>query len=133
MPTTSRILVVDDDPSILELTTAVLTDEGYDVVAAAGGARALEIATASPVDLVLLDMRMPDVSGWDVARELQHQKTCPPIIVITASLDAARTAREVGAASYIEKPFAISDLLRVVARTRLANHRNNQTVTPPTH
>jgi DNA-binding response OmpR family regulator len=133
MLTTHRILVVDDDPSILALTTAVLHDEGYEALPAPGGARALEIAKASQVDLILLDLRMPDVSGWDVARELKRRASCPPIVVITASPDAARVAREIGAAGYIEKPFALNDLLQIVARLCSPIRAIGPAVAPRTH
>lgn len=116
MRTLYRILVVDDDPSILELTTSVLLDEGYEVIPAAGGAQALKIATTQRLDCILLDMRMPDVSGWDVARELKAHGFRIPIIVITASPDAARSAREIGADGFVEKPFTITDLIDAVEK-----------------
>jgi two-component system OmpR family response regulator len=111
-----RILVVDDDLSILDLLTSVLRDEGYDVLPAAGGAQALVLARTQRVDCMLLDMRMPDVSGQDVARELRSEGRHFPIIIVSASPDAGDFAREIGAAGFIEKPFAITDVTNAVER-----------------
>jgi FixJ family two-component response regulator len=65
---------------------------------------------------MLLDMRMPDVSGWDVIRELKTLGNRTPIVIVSASPDAARVVRETEIAGYIEKPFALTDVLETVER-----------------
>jgi urea transport system substrate-binding protein len=111
----SPILVVDDDPCIREMVAQVLTSEGYPVVTAANGAEALEIVEREHPALVLLDMRMPIVSGWDFAQELTVRGVALPIVVMTAALDARRWAEEIGAAGYLAKPFDLMVLLDTVA------------------
>jgi two-component system chemotaxis response regulator CheY len=111
-----RILVVDDDPAILDFVSMALSDEGYEVQTAADGRSALEIIERWPPDLILLDMRMPIMDGWEFAsayaRRPGHHA---PVVVLTAAQDAAGLAREIQAVDYVAKPFALDDLLRVVA------------------
>ncbi len=112
------VLVVDDDTSILDTVSAILTSEGYDVVSAASGEEALEaIARERPL-VILLDMRMPVMDGWAVARALRGQGIAVPIVVMTAAESAKRWADEVGAEGYLAKPFGLDELLTTVARFR---------------
>jgi CheY-like chemotaxis protein len=116
------ILVVDDDPSILETVKAILDLEGYRVETAVNGADALEkLAHTRPV-FVLLDMRMPVLDGWGFAREMQARGETVPIVVMTAAQDARRWASEIGATDYVAKPFEVPQLLNTVERlhTKLA-------------
>src|SRR3712207_3813658 len=107
----SHVLVVDDDDAIREVVQEILEGEGYRVSTAADGREALDrIAQVSPA-LVLLDMRMPVLSGWDVARELRDRRVDVPVVVMTAAQDARAWAREISAAGYLAKPFDIGDLL----------------------
>ena len=112
------VLVVDDDTSILDTVSAILSGEGYDVVSAASGQEALEaVARKRPV-VILLDMRMPVMDGWAVARALRSQGISVPIVVMTAAESAKRWADEVGAEGYLAKPFGLDDLLTTVQRFR---------------
>lgn len=110
------ILVVDDDPDIRSLVAEILDFEGYLVETAANGAEALEAISRASPRLVLLDMRMPVLSGWDLARKLAERGLKVPIIVMTAAQDARRWADEIGAQGYLAKPFGLPDLLSVVER-----------------
>jgi CheY-like chemotaxis protein len=112
------VLVVDDDTSILDTVSAILTGEGYEVVSAASGQEALDaVAKKHPV-VILLDMRMPIMDGWAVARALRGQGINVPIVVMTAADSAQRWADEVGADGYLAKPFGLDELLAAVERFR---------------
>jgi CheY-like chemotaxis protein len=110
------ILVVEDDPALLAVVCEVLEEEGYPVVRAMDGAAALRAATRQPPALILLDMRLPGLSGWDVARSLAEHDISAPIVVMTAAQDAAAWAAEIGAAGYLAKPFELPALLDMVER-----------------
>jgi len=111
-----RILVIDDDPAILATVEAILSDEGYCVKTAANGDEGLRSLEEECPELVLLDMRMPVLDGWDFARALHERGLALPVIVMTAAQDARRWAQEIGAAGYLAKPFDLLDLLDTVAR-----------------
>ncbi len=115
MSGTRRLLVVEDDESIRDMMEMVLDSEGYEVVTAADGSAALAYLDHERPDLILLDMKMPGMDGWEFAR---HYATLPPprppVIVITAAQDASRRAAEIGAQGYLAKPFGIDHLLQVV-------------------
>ena len=118
------VLVVDDDTSILDTVTAILSGEGYEVVSAASGQEALAaVARKQPV-VILLDMRMPVMDGWAVARALRQQGMSVPIVVMTAAESAKRWADEVGAEGYLAKPFGLDDLLAAVERFRTRGRPN---------
>ena len=110
-----RILVVDDDPTILDFVALALNDEGYEVETATDGRAALEAVRRQPPDLILLDMRMPIMDGWQFA-EAYAAMPGPhaPIVVLTAAEDAAALAAEIHAQGYVAKPFALDDLLTMV-------------------
>jgi DNA-binding response OmpR family regulator len=110
------ILVVDDDPGILDAVAELLRVEGYEVETAANGVAALEAIARSRPALVLLDMRMPVLDGWGVARMLAERGIRVPILVMTAARDGASWASEIGADGYLAKPFGIGDLLDAVRR-----------------
>jgi CheY-like chemotaxis protein len=112
------VLVVDDDTSILDTVTAILSGEGYDVVSAATGQEALDAVARKQPLLILLDMRMPIMDGWAVARALRAQGNSVPIVVMTAAESAKRWADEVGAEGYLAKPFGLDELLLIVERFR---------------
>jgi CheY-like chemotaxis protein len=112
------ILVVDDDKSIRSTISELLKSEGYAVETAANGAEALRLMGQSHPSLVLLDMRMPIVNGWEFARTLRERGIMVPILVMTAASDARSWAREIGAQGYLAKPFDLDDLLLAVERIR---------------
>lgn len=113
---TDAILVVDDDPAIRATVRDVLESEGYRVVTATNGAEALEILLRARPAAVLLDMRMPVLDGWGLARELKARSISVPICVMTAARDSARWAREIGADAHLAKPFNLVDLLDELER-----------------
>jgi DNA-binding response OmpR family regulator len=114
------ILVIDDDPDILSTVVDILELEGYDVAKAANGAEGLAAIESSRPALVLLDMRMPVLNGWDFARILRERSIVVPIVVMTAAHDAGRWAEEIGTRYSLPKPFTINDLLDIV-ETILSN------------
>lgn len=115
------ILAVDDDRAIRDFVQMALEEEGYGVLLAGDGAEALELLEGTRPDLILLDMRMPRVNGYQFA-EAYREMPGPhaPIVVLTAANDAAGAASEIGANGYLAKPFDLEDLLRIV-REQLPN------------
>jgi DNA-binding response OmpR family regulator len=119
MPNTPRILVADDDPDTLGLIELTLETAGYQVETVASGGQALLSARLQPYDLILLDIMMPDISGFDVLRRMQAElpKT-PPIVFLTAkNRPEDRQAGEgLGAVAYLVKPTTRGTLLDVIRR-----------------
>jgi len=118
----ARILVVDDEPSVTDLLAYNLRKAHYDVLLAADGRQALQLARQANPDLILLDLMLPEIDGLDVCRELR-KSTAVPIIMITAL--GEETDRviglELGADDYVTKPFSMRELLaRVKAVLRRA-------------
>lgn len=117
--TTSRILVVEDDPDISESLASLLRDEGYDVEVAADGVLAVEAAGKSPPDLVLLDLMLPRLDGVGVAAELDKmglglQRV--PIVLVSAGHQLAEAARKIGTAFTLRKPFELREILISIER-----------------
>ena len=109
------VLVIDDDPDIRDLVQLGLEDEGYRVLTAPHGQAALELLGRSPVDLILLDMRMPVMDGWTFARVYRQQTASRvPIVVVTAAQDAASRSAEIAAEGHIAKPFGLAELRATV-------------------
>lgn len=111
-----RILVIDDDLAILATVSDILHDEGYQVQMAMNGAEGLAALEQFSPELILLDMRMPVLDGWGFATALRERGVNIPIVVMTATQDARRWAREIGAAYVLAKPFDLMELLNVVER-----------------
>ncbi len=116
MGSVKRVLVVDDDDTIRDMIAMALCDEGYEVGAAQHGADALGLLAKWLPDLILLDMRMPVMDGWEFSRTYregpgQHA----PIVVLTAGRDAATAAAQIGADGFLAKPFDLEKLLTLVA------------------
>jgi CheY-like chemotaxis protein len=111
------VLVVEDDADLVSLMELVLSDAGYRVrTAPEGGAALARVAEEMP-GLILLDMRMPGMNGWEFAREFRARHgRAAPIIVVTAAENARARAAEVEADGWLSKPFEIDDVLRMVAR-----------------
>jgi DNA-binding response OmpR family regulator len=112
----SRILVVDDEENIRTLVETYLKNDGYDVVTAATGEEALEKVTSAAPDLVILDVRLPGIDGFEVLRRIRKQSDVF-VIMLTARTDELDTlvGLEVGADDYVTKPFSPREL---VARVR---------------
>jgi DNA-binding response OmpR family regulator len=110
----AKILIAEDDQDIRELIVLTLQFHGFDVVAAEDGALAVEYATAEPFDLILLDVRMPRMTGYDACRRLKEMDATRdiPIIFLSAKGQETeiQTGIDAGAEQYILKPFA-PDLL----------------------
>lgn len=118
----SRILVIDDDPKITAFLNRTLTYEGYQVQVANDGESGLAAARESDFDLIILDLMLPRISGWDVCRRLR-QESSVPILMLTARDEVADRVRglDSGADDYIVKPFALEELLarvRAILRRR---------------
>ena len=116
----SLILVVDDEPDTLGLVALTLETAGYEVKAAASGGEALLLAQQHAFDAILLDIMMPDISGFDVYKRLQSTLAkVPPVVFLTAKNRAEdREAGEgLGAAAYLLKPITRGQLLDVLRRT----------------
>jgi DNA-binding response OmpR family regulator len=111
------VLVVEDDPDLLALVEMLLADAGHRVRTAPEGRAALARVEEELPGLILLDMRMPGMNGWDFARELRARHGSPcPIVVVTAAEDARRSAEAIGADGFIAKPFDIDEVLAIVER-----------------
>jgi len=114
----TKILVIEDEPIIQKLVKANLTASGYQVLGAGNGEEGLRVAQLERPDLILLDLMMPGMSGWDILIALKAnqelQKT--PVIIMTASLRGGEQdkARSLGAVDYLVKPFSADGLLRQV-------------------
>jgi DNA-binding response OmpR family regulator len=111
------VLIVEDDPDLLALEESILTEAGYRVAAAADGLEALELVEREMPGLILLDLRMPRMNGWEFTREFRsrHGYGCP-IALITAAENARLRAQELQADAWLEKPFDLEDVLTLVAR-----------------
>jgi DNA-binding response OmpR family regulator len=121
----NKILVVDDDFRTLKLVGLVLDQEGYDVLAAESGEEGLEKARAQDPDLIILDIRMPGLDGYEVAQRLRSDPATAdvPILMLTAraELEDRMTGFEVGADDYLIKPIHRRELIsRVESVLQLA-------------
>lgn len=116
-----RILVVDDEPNILEVLELYLRREGYAVDVASDGQRALELASERPPDLLVLDLMLPVLDGIEVCRRLRAQSDVPIIMLTAKGAEADRLAGlELGADDYVVKPFSPRE---VVARVKAVLRR----------
>jgi DNA-binding response OmpR family regulator len=117
-----RLLVVEDDPTIAEPLARALRRDGYDVDVRADGASALARANRGDVDMVLLDLGLPDIDGMDVCRRLRAESPGMPILMLTARADELDTVigLDAGADDYVTKPFRLAELL---ARVRAVMRR----------
>ncbi|AHY45939.1 Response regulators consisting of a CheY-like receiver domain and a winged-helix DNA-binding domain [Rubrobacter radiotolerans] len=122
------ILLVDDDAALLEVTSIVLSSEGYRVVTAEDGVEALKVLGRDNFDLVVLDVMMPKMSGFEVLKEIR-EKSDVPVVLLTAksqSVDKV-VGLELGADDYITKPFDTKELLaRIKAILRRFGRREGE-------
>jgi DNA-binding NtrC family response regulator len=116
----ATILVVEDDDAMRELLVEELGDAGYRVRSATGGGQGLEVARGERMDLIVTDLRMPDIDGFDLIRDIGALPDPPHILMITAfgSIETAIKAVKLGAYDYITKPFEIEELLLLIGKTR---------------
>lgn len=122
-----KILVVDDEKKIVEILKAYLEKEGFAVFTAFDGRQALDSARRDLPDMILLDLMLPEISGWDVCRELRRESDVP-VIMLTARDDTTDKiiGLELGADDYVTKPFdpkeVISRIRAVLRRTEGKTH-----------
>ena len=127
-PPSPRVLVVDDQPQNIRLLEAILTPRGYDVRAASSGEAALAAIEESEVDLVLLDIVMPGMDGYEVCRTIRERAATAylPVVMVTASGDEQKVkALEAGADDFLTKPINTSELLaRVASLARIKSYQD---------
>ena len=117
------ILIVDDEPSILQSLSGLLTDEGFEVITANNGYEALKIIDTEAPDLVLLDIWMPGIDGMETLKEIKKNSVALPVIIITGhgNVETAVKATKLGAFDLIEKPLNIDKV--IVAINNALNFR----------
>lgn len=122
-----KILVAEDDCHLARSLQQGLREEGFVVDLASDGHTALELATSGLCDLVLLDVSLPEMDGWEVLRRIRRQSESTPVIMLTArdALDDRVKGLSIGADDYITKPFAFSEL---TARVRAVLRRSETKV-----
>src|SRR5689334_21852050 len=131
-----RILVVEDDASLARLLCDNLVYEGFDVAHAGDGLRALAERRVFKPDLVLLDVALPGLDGFEVCRKLAEEKTRTAVIMLTARAERQDKVQglELGADDYITKPFALDELLaRIHAVLRRVQPAANSLALAPLH
>jgi two-component system chemotaxis response regulator CheY len=119
-----RILVVDDDDSIRQIVSLFLEDEGFRVVTVPNGQAALDVVATYQPDIILLDLRMPVMDGYEFVR--RYRSGPPPhaaIVAFIAALKAEQERERIGAASLLEKPFDLEELLTAVNEARKVSAR----------
>jgi len=112
----NKALVIDDEQIVLDSVSKILKDENYEVDVSLSGREGLNQAIQKEYDIVLTDIRMPDIGGMRVLRDVKRAKPSLPVVIITgyASVKSAVQAMKLGAADYIEKPFTPDQLLKAV-------------------
>src|SRR3954453_673046 len=117
-----QILAIEDEPAMADLLQSALSDEGHLVTLATDGRQALALAQSGRFDLLVLDLLLPGIDGFEVARQLRRARIRTPILVLTAK-DGSRdivTALDAGADDYLTKPFSLEVFL---ARVRAVSRR----------
>jgi two-component system OmpR family response regulator/two-component system copper resistance phosphate regulon response regulator CusR len=117
-----RILIVDDEVRLAKHVSSALTENGHDPVTVHDGEAAISAATGTPYDLIILDVGLPGMDGFEVLRELREQRITSRILMLTArgELNDRLTGLQLGADDYLPKPFAMQELL---ARVRALSRR----------
>lgn len=111
----SSVLVIEDEPDLRALMALVLEDRGYTVLTASDGREGLEVLGRSKPDVILLDMKMPVMDGWEFARRYRATFEQPaPIVVLTAAEDPRTRAEEVGAVAGLGKPVELDLLFEAI-------------------
>lgn len=111
-----KVLVIDDEQIVLESVSRILAGEGYQVDTAIHSREGLDLALSREYDLVLTDIRMPEMGGMRILRDIKRRKPAVPVIIITgyATVQSAVQAMQLGATNYIEKPFTPEVLINAV-------------------
>ena len=116
-----KVVCIEDDPEMIDLVKLILARQGYEVIGAMGGREGLETVEGVRTDLVLLDLMMPDMDGWEVYQQMKSSETMRdiPVLVVTAkaqSIDKVLGLHIAKVNDYITKPFGPSELLSSVLR-----------------
>ena len=116
-----RILCIEDEPEMIDLIRLILERKGFEVLGAVGGQEGLDAVRSEKPDLVLLDLMMPDVDGWEVYRQMKADEELKdiPVVVVTAkaqSIDKVLGLHIAKVDDYVTKPFGPGDLLEAVDR-----------------
>jgi twitching motility two-component system response regulator PilG len=115
-----RILIVEDEESLLKLETILLTVKGYEVSSATTGNEALEKLFGEAFDLILLDIMLPDIDGYEVCRRIKEHPRCAkiPVVMLTAkkSVEDQERGATSGADAYLTKPFKSAMIIEVIER-----------------
>jgi DNA-binding response OmpR family regulator len=128
----NKVLIVEDDETLLEVLKYNLIKEGYAVISALDGARAIEVARAEKPELIVLDIMLPELNGYEVCRILRKEITVP-ILMLTAKTDEVDkvVGLELGADDYLTKPFSMRELIaRVRAMLRRVEMMKSETTQP---
>jgi len=126
-----KILVVDDEKKIVDIVKGYLTKDGYRVIAAYDGQEALNAARSQSPDLIILDLMLPEVSGWDVCRILRAETRVPIIMLTARDEDTDKiVGLELGADDYVVKPFNPKELMArmraVLRRAEVAGEKKGR-------
>src|SRR6202161_4538689 len=114
----TRALVVEDDPNIVDLIRSNLAVRGFDTVVSTDGARALALLETERPDIILLDLMLPEVDGFELCRRVRERSTVGVIVVSARGGDRDKVAAlNLGADDYMTKPFSIDELLARIAPT----------------
>jgi CheY-like chemotaxis protein len=118
MPAKNKILVVDDEEALRTVLASELEGEGYQVTSAADGQEAINILGSLAFDLILLDIKMPNVDGFEVLKYVKERHPSTKIIMLTgfADLKNAIESKKLGAEDFVSKPYDLVDLLTTVER-----------------
>ncbi len=131
MTNNKSILIVEDEPSLIFTLEDTLENEGYKTIVAEEGKEALEIVNNEEIDLLILDLMLPGISGFEVCKKIREEGYTFPIIILTAKdqeIDKV-TGLNIGADDYMTKPFGVKELLaRIQARMRRSGIKNEQRV-----
>lgn len=114
----NRILVVDDEDALRTVLSSELAGEGYQVASAADGEEAIKILDGATFDLILLDIKMPNVDGFEVLKFVKERQPSTKVIMLTgfADLKNAIESKKLGAEDFVSKPYDLVDLLTTVER-----------------
>jgi two-component system response regulator VicR len=128
-----RILCIEDNPEMIDLIRLILGRRGFEVEGAVGGREGLEMMAQNPPDLVLLDLMMPDVDGWEVYRHIKAKVEWKdvPVVIVTAKaqgIDRVLGLHIAGVDDYISKPFGPKQLIESVERVLGPGQNANQAV-----
>jgi DNA-binding response OmpR family regulator len=121
-----RVLVVDDNRDIVELLQRILSLEGHDVLIARDGLEALQQEAAGQPDLVILDVNLPALDGWEVCRRIKARRAVPVVLLtVRAERSDIERSRAAGADEHLLKPFEIGAFLKQIATVIATANSNN--------